>query len=102
MPPWLNRPVSRKVVSDLLREKGPLAANRDGSQGSGVTALSEANGNAKAPWATAIPARRANLRVVNSSEATSQITVGGTPVTVQNLSVDAPVSASPGGGLTRR
>jgi len=67
-----------------------------------VTALSEANGEAKPPGAVTTPARRANLRVVNPAQATTQITVGGTPVTVQKLSVDPPVTANPGGGLNTR
>ncbi len=63
------------------------------------TSLSEANG-APEPGVTTQPRHPAALRLVNPATPTSQVTItGGRVVTVQNLSVDPPASASPGGGL---
>jgi hypothetical protein len=63
-----------------------------------MTSLSEANGLPQ-PGVATQPVRPAALRVINPATATSSITVGATPVTVQNLSIDAPATAGPGGGL---
>jgi large repetitive protein len=64
-----------------------------------ITALSQANG-APEPGVSTQPAHPAALRIVNPATPTSQVTItGGRVVTVQNLSVDPPASASPGGGL---
>jgi uncharacterized repeat protein (TIGR01451 family) len=64
-----------------------------------ITSLSEANG-APEPGVSSQPPSHAALRLIDPGTATSPITItGGQVVTVQNLSVDAPASASPGGGL---
>jgi hypothetical protein len=64
-----------------------------------ITSLSEVNGPPE-PGVTTQPPVPAQLRVVNPATPTSQITItGGHVVTVQNLSVDPPASAAPGGGL---
>jgi alpha-tubulin suppressor-like RCC1 family protein len=64
-----------------------------------ITSLSEANGLPE-PGVSTQPANPAALRLVNPATPTSQVTLsGGQVVTVQNLSVDPPSSASPGGGL---
>ena len=62
-----------------------------------ITSLSEVNG-APEPGVASQPGQPAALRIVDPATPTSQVTVGGNLVTVQNLSVDAPVSANPGGG----
>ncbi len=63
-----------------------------------ITSISELNGAAE-PDVTTQPtlAARAQLRLLNGT-GTSSITVGGQPVTVKNLTVDAPAGV-PGGGL---
>jgi hypothetical protein len=61
-----------------------------------ITTISEANG-LSAPSAGV--GTNAQIRATNPATPTSIITVAGTPVTVQNLSIDPPVSANPGGGL---
>ena len=58
--------------------------------------LSEANGLLPTD---AAPGPTAALRAVNPSTPTSTIAVAGQPVLVQNLSLDPPTAASPGGGL---
>lgn len=58
--------------------------------------ISEANGLGAGWSGTGVPAE---IRAVNPVAPTTTIQVAGSPVTVQNLSVDAPVSSSPGGGL---
>ncbi|MEU7617492.1 fibronectin type III domain-containing protein [Micromonospora rifamycinica] len=64
-----------------------------------VTSLSEANGAPKS-GVPVQPARPAHLRIINPATPTSSVTPpGGTPVTVQNLSVNSPATATPGGGL---
>ena len=63
-----------------------------------ITSLSEANG-APEPGVASQPAQPAALRIIDPAAATSTVTVGGNPVTVQNLSVDAPAGGSPGGGV---
>ena len=64
-----------------------------------ITALSEANGAPK-PGVITQPTNVAHLRVVDPGTATSSIPVSaGDSVTVQNLSVDAPATSDPGGGL---
>ena len=69
-----------------------------------ITSLSEANG-APEPGVTTQPPAPAQLRVINPATTTSTFTIGGTAVTVQNLSVDSPASYNPatpstgGGGL---
>jgi hypothetical protein len=64
-----------------------------------ITSLSEANG-APEPGVTTQPTNPAQLRVIDPTTPTSQVTLSsGQVVTVQNLSVDPPASASPGGGL---
>lgn len=62
-----------------------------------IVTISEANG-LSAP-ASAGTGPKAQLRATDPATPTSTITVAGAPVTVQNLSVDPPVSADPGGGL---
>ena len=66
-----------------------------------ITSLSEANG-APEPGVASQPAQWAALRIVDPATPTSQITVGGNVVTVQNLSVDAPASAPRGAGSAAR
>ena len=61
-----------------------------------ITAISEANGLGRG---AAESGPTAFLRVINPVAATSDFTVTGAPVTVQNLGVDPPVGASTGGGL---
>jgi hypothetical protein len=64
-----------------------------------MTSLSEANG-APEPGVTSQPPKPATLRIIDPTVSTSQVTLSnGHVVTVQNLSVDAPAGASPGGGL---
>ena len=63
-----------------------------------ISSLSEVNG-APVPSSTP-PATQANLRIVNPSTAISSVALSGhRSVTVSNLSVDLPASATPGGGL---
>ncbi len=62
-----------------------------------TTAMSEANGLSR-PGGN--PATIARIRAVNPATATSRATVAGRgSVTVQNLSVDAPITDAAGGGL---
>ena len=64
-----------------------------------ITSLSEANGPPE-PGVPTQPPVPAQLRVINPATPTSQFTItGGHAVTVHNLSVDPPATASPGGGL---
>ena len=64
-----------------------------------ITSLSEVSGPPEA-GAIAQPPVPAQFRVINPATPTSQITItGGHTVTVQNLSVDAPATTVPGGGL---
>jgi hypothetical protein len=64
-----------------------------------ITSLSEVNGPPE-PGVTTQPSAPAQLRLINPATPTTQITItGGHTVTVQNLSLDAPATASPGGGL---
>jgi uncharacterized repeat protein (TIGR01451 family) len=63
-----------------------------------ITSLSEANGLPE-PGVASQPARPATVRLIDPATTTSQVVVGATAVTVQNLSPDAPAAASPGGGL---
>ena len=69
-----------------------------------ITSLSEVHG-APEPGVTTQPSAPAQLRVINPLTTTSLFTVGGTAVTVYNLSVDSPASYNPaspgtgGGGL---
>jgi hypothetical protein len=64
-----------------------------------ITSLSEANGAPK-PGVPVQPANPARLRVVNAGVPTSTVPVsGGGTVPVQNLSLDPPAPASPGGGM---
>jgi uncharacterized repeat protein (TIGR01451 family) len=64
-----------------------------------ITSLSEVNGPPE-PGVTTQPPTPAQLRVINPATPTSQITItGGRVITVQNLSVAPPASATPGGGL---
>jgi hypothetical protein len=64
-----------------------------------ITSLSEVNGPPE-PGVTTQPPTPAQLRVINPAAPTSQITItGGRVITVQNLSVGPPASATPGGGL---
>ena len=61
-----------------------------------ITAISEANGLGRG---AAESSPTAFLRVINPVATTSDFTVTGAPVTVQNLGVDPPVVAGTGGGL---
>jgi len=64
-----------------------------------ITSLSEVNGPPE-PGVTTQPATPAEFRIINPATPTTQIAItGGHVVTVQNLSVAAPATASPGGGL---
>jgi hypothetical protein len=64
-----------------------------------ITSLSEVNGPPE-PGVTTQPPTPAQLRVINPATPTTQITItGGHTITVQNLSVDGPATAVPGGGL---
>ena len=63
-----------------------------------ITAISQANGDPQ-PGVVTQPSRIVRLRAINPGTATSTVSVGGNPLTVQNLSVDAPISGQPGGGL---
>ncbi|WP_140158028.1 putative Ig domain-containing protein [Micromonospora sp. NBS 11-29] len=64
-----------------------------------ISTLSQVNG-APIPG-TPTPPNPAELRLVNPGTTTSTITInGGTTVTVQNLSMDAPSTDPPGGGLS--
>jgi hypothetical protein len=64
-----------------------------------ITSLSELNGPPE-PGVTTQPATPAEFRIINPATPTTQIAItGGHVVTVQNLSVAAPATASPGGGL---
>ena len=64
-----------------------------------ITSLSVANG-APEPDVTTQPKNPAALQIIDPATPTSQVTItGGVVLTVQNLSVNPPASASPGGGL---
>ena len=64
-----------------------------------ITSLSEANG-APEPDVTTQPSKPAGLQIIDPATPTSQVTnTGGVVLTVQNLSVNPPATASPGGGL---
>lgn len=60
--------------------------------------LSEANG---LPYVSGLPVGTvtATLRAVNPATPTTEVTVSSVPMAVQNLSIDAPATAVPGGGL---
>jgi hypothetical protein len=62
-----------------------------------IVDLSESNG--LAPISVPASSVRAELRIVAPASPTTTATVAGQPVTVQNLSPQAPSLASPGGGL---
>jgi len=62
-----------------------------------IVDISAANG--LAPILVPSSSVRAELRVVDPASPTTSITVGGNPVTVQNLAVAAPTLPTPGGGL---
>jgi hypothetical protein len=65
-----------------------------------ITSLSEVDG-APEPGVTTQPAVPAELRIIDPATATSTVTVTGRgALLVENLSVDAPATASPGGGLS--
>jgi hypothetical protein len=65
-----------------------------------ITSLSQVNGPPK-PGVVVQPASPAYLRVINPGAATSVLPVtGGGTVTVQNLSIDAPATVPPGGGIS--
>jgi len=64
-----------------------------------ITSLSEVNGPPE-PGVTTQPPTPAQLRFINPATPTTQITItGGQTVTVLNLSLGAPATAVPGGGL---
>ena len=63
-----------------------------------ISGISQANGDPQ-PGVASQPGRVARLRVINPAAPTSAVTAGGNSRTVQNLSVDAPISGQPGGGL---
>jgi hypothetical protein len=64
-----------------------------------ITAFSELNGAPEPGVATQAP-DPARLRIIDPETPTSQVTItGGHVITVQNLSVDPPDTASTGGGL---
>jgi hypothetical protein len=62
-----------------------------------ITALSEANG-APEPGVATQPVRPAALRLIDPATSTSQVLVGATDVTVNNLSVDFPADPTAGAG----
>ncbi|SCF27900.1 putative Ig domain-containing protein [Micromonospora mirobrigensis] len=64
-----------------------------------ITALSQANGAPK-PWGPT-PISHGDLRLINPATPTSTVTLSnGNTVTVNNLSMDAPATYPPGGGLS--
>jgi Bacterial Ig-like domain (group 3)/Putative Ig domain len=64
-----------------------------------MTSLSEANG-APEPGVSTQPPHPAGLRLTNPATPTSAVTItGGQVITVHNLSIDPPATATPGGGL---
>jgi hypothetical protein len=98
-----NRVIVRSAGSPTLIQTRRVITNTTAQTVTAVRvrlhSLSEANG---LPYVGggALPAVPvAHLRAVNPASPTTTLTVNGSPVTVQNLSVQEPATASPGGGL---
>lgn len=95
-----NRPyvVGRPGTLEIRRTITNTGTSTMTSAKARVTALSEANGLAY--HGSTPPAVSAAIRAVNPKTATSTAVVPGRgTVTVQNLKVDAPITAAAGGGL---
>jgi uncharacterized repeat protein (TIGR01451 family) len=83
----------RRTVTNISAQTVTVAELR-------VTSLSEANGVPE-PGVTTQPPVPAQLRIIDPATATSTVTVTGRgSLLVENLSVDYPATASPGGGLS--
>jgi len=87
-----GRLVIRRIITN--RSSSPITQARIR-----ITSLSQVNG-APPPGGAPVPPVKADLRVVNPTAATSNVTLSnGSTVLVYNLSLDAPATDPPGGGL---